>query len=122
MAKTFQEKVSEAKAAVGAVSPQQAREQSGEGAIVFVDPRPADAIASTTGLIPGAHNIPLDDIAGGVLPEALSDRSTRVVAACQGGPMGAIAAHELVKLGYTDVRYLDGGTQAWLDAGFETQR
>jgi rhodanese-related sulfurtransferase len=45
-----------------------------------------------------------------------------VVTSCQAGPMAAIAAHALAKLGFSDVRYIDGGTQAWLDAGHETRR
>lgn len=90
--------------------------------MVFGDPRPADAIASTTGLIPGAQRVSLDDIAAGKLPAALADRSLRVITSCQGGPMGAIAAHELAKQGFTRVRYIDGGTQGWLDAGLRTER
>lgn len=122
MSKSFSERVEEAKAVVESVSPVQAGEQAGQPGVVFVDPRPAEAIASTTGLIPGAERVSLDDIAAGKLPQALSDRATHVITSCQGGPMGAIAAHELVKQGFEHVRYIEGGTQGWLDAGLQTVR
>jgi rhodanese-related sulfurtransferase len=119
--KSFSERVEDAKQAVSSVSPQEAHASARSGAY-FIDPRPPEAIASTTGLIPGAHNVTLDDIASGRLPEAFADKSMPVITACQGGPMGAIAAHELLEQGFTNVRYVEGGTQGWLDAGFATQR
>ncbi|MDH5675848.1 MAG: rhodanese-like domain-containing protein [Myxococcales bacterium] len=123
MEKSFSERVAEAKQAVTPVSAQDAANlRGGCEEVVFVDPRPADAIAATTGIIPGAKNVTLGDIESGQLPAALQNRATRVIASCQGGPMGAIAAHELQKLGFSRVSYIDGGTQGWLDAGLPTER
>ena len=123
MEKSFSERVAEAKAAVSSISAREAAAlREGCEEIVFVDPRPADAIAASTGLIPGARNIPLSDIAAGRLPPEFGGRHKRVITACQGGPMGAVAAHELTKLGYRRVSFIDGGTQAWLDAGLATVR
>ena len=45
-----------------------------------------------------------------------------IITACQGGPMGALAAQALKHRGFTRVAYVDGGTQAWLDAGYPTER
>ena len=123
MSKSFGERVAEAKQAVSSISAQEAAMlREGCEPVVFVDPRPADAIASTTGLIPGAKNVTLGDIEAGNLPNELSSKHTRVFTSCQAGPMGAVAAHELSKLGYGRVQYVEGGTQAWLDAGFATER
>jgi len=123
MEKSFSERVADAKQAVPSVQPQEAADlRFGCEPVVFLDPRPADAIASTTGIIPGAKNVSLDDIASGRLPSELSDKWTRVITTCQAGPMGAIAAHELSKLGFRRVSYLEGGTQGWLDAGLNTDR
>jgi rhodanese-related sulfurtransferase len=36
--------------------------------------------------------------------------------------MGALAAHALKKRGYTRVQFMEGGTQAWLDAGYPTRK
>jgi rhodanese-related sulfurtransferase len=123
MERTFSERVAEAKAAVAAISAREAAAlRGGCEEIIFVDPRPADAIAATTGLIPGANNVPLGEITAGRLPPAIRSKHMRLITACQGGPMGAIAAHELMKLGYRRVSFIDGGTQAWLDAGLATVR
>lgn len=122
MEKTFSERVEEAKQAVSALTPQAAAALRETGNVVFVDPRPAQAIAKTTGLITGARNVVLDDIASGNLPADLDKASTHVVTACQGGPMGAVAAHEFRKRGFANVNYIDGGTQGWLDAGYPTSQ
>lgn len=121
MEKSFSERVAEAKRAVSAISAQQAAAlRGGCEEVVFIDPRPAAAIAASTGLIEGASNVTLDEIASGRLPSALANKATRVITSCQAGPMGAIAAHELLKQGYARVSYLEGGTQAWLAAGLPT--
>ncbi len=123
MEKSFAERVTEAKEAVNGVSPTEANNlRQGCEEVIFLDPRPADAIAQTTGIIPGALNITLAEIKNGQLPNALGDKWTRVVTSCQAGPMGAIAAHELSKQGFSRVSYLEGGTQGWLDAGLPTNR
>jgi len=123
MEKSFSERVTEARAAVSAITANEAAAlRDGCEPIVFVDPRPADAIAASTGLILGAHTIALGDIAAGSLPSGFENRHQRIITACQAGPMGAIAAHELKKLGYLRVSFMEGGTQAWLDAGHATVR
>lgn len=125
MEKSFEEKFAEAKAAVSAVSPQQASALlEKDPSTLFLDPRDAEDIRSTTGIIPGAINVPLNQLSDkpdSELPQALS-RSRRIIAACQGGPMGALAAHALKQRGYNNVAFIDGGTQGWLDAGYTTAR
>jgi len=122
MEKTFGERVADAKQAVAAITAQEAAALKQCGTVVFVDPRPAAAIADTTGIITDAHNVNLGDIAEGNVPATFDKTLTHVITACQGGPMGAIAAHEFHKLGFANVNYVDGGTQAWLEAGFPTSR
>lgn len=123
MEKSFSERVAEAMSVVSPLKPHVAAALSGGcEEVVFIDPRPADVIAVTTGLIPGARNVTLSDIASGKLPRELGNKSTRVITSCLGGPMAAVAAHELVKLGFTRVNYVEGGTQGWLDAGLPTVR
>ena len=107
---------------IAALTPQVAAMFQGKGDVVFVDPRPASAIASATGIIPGAHNIALDDIREGKLTDALADHGIHMITSCQAGPMAALAAQELAKRGFTRVNYVEGGTQGWTDAGFPTDR
>lgn len=120
MKKSFSERVAEAKAVMPSVSVEQADALRADPSVVFVDPRPNDAIASTTGIIPSARNVTLEDIEDGRLPPELENRDIRIVTSCQGGPMGAVAAHELAKRGFRNVSYLAGGTQGWRDAGLPT--
>lgn len=124
--KSFSERVAEAKAAVAGISPQAARQAIEQDPnTVVLDPRDASGIAESTGLIPGALNVTLATLNQSTeneLDEMFRSRSRPVITACQAGPMGALAAHALKKRGYTNVRFMDGGTQAWLDAGYQTIR
>ena len=126
MEKSFSERVAEAKAAVPAVSPQEASaRKAGDPQTLFIDPRNPDDIRSTTGLIPGALNVPLKDLGetpDDRLPAELASRARPIIAACQGGPMGALAAHALQQRGFHNVAFIDGGTQGWLNAGYATVR
>ena len=126
MEKSFSERVAEAKAAVPAISPQAAMERKeSDPSMLFLDPRDAAGIASSTGIIPGALNLPLGKLSEGAdadLPEALASRSRPIITACQAGPMGALAAHALKERGFTNVCFMDGGTQGWLNAGYPTNR
>lgn len=126
MEKTFNELYEEARAAVAAVSAKEAREHMlRDPNVLFVDPRNAEDIIATTGIIPGALNVPLSDInesADDELPRQLKSRSRRIIAACEAGPMGALAAHALQLRGFENVSFIDGGTRSWLDAGFATAR
>lgn len=124
MGKTFEEKLVEARESVPAISPREANaHKANDPAVVFIDPRNEADIRATTGIIPGALNITLDDLNGkstNELPMALSDQSCPIITACQAGPLGALAAHALKTRGYHNVKYMDGGTQGWIDAGFTT--
>jgi rhodanese-related sulfurtransferase len=108
--------------AVTAISAEQAAKYHNRAGVEFVDPRPAEAIASTTGIIPGARRISLDEIESRTLPGAFDDQSIHVITSCQAGPMAARAASAFAKLGFARVSYIEGGTQAWLDAGLPTIR
>lgn len=105
-----------------AITAAEAKGHHGRAGVEFVDPRPAEAIAATTGKIPGARVIALADIEAGRLPPAFADRSIHVVTSCQAGPMAARAAAAFARLGFARVSWIDGGTQAWVAAGLPTVR
>lgn len=62
-------------------------------------------------------SIPYDEIEEN-LDKLPADKDAKIVLHCQGGPMSFDAAETLVSLGYTDVSDLDGGMEAWRNAGF----
>jgi len=92
---------------------------------LFIDPRSAADIAATTGIIPGALNVTLKELSDAsdeALPRQFASRTRPIITACQGGPMGALAAHALKQRGFHNISFVDGGTQGWLDAGYATMR
>jgi rhodanese-related sulfurtransferase len=73
------------------------------------------------GHIPGAVNIPYDELAGR-LGEVDGDKSAEVVVYCQTGQRADFAADVLTRAGYTDVRDLEGHMRTWRRAGHPTKR
>jgi rhodanese-related sulfurtransferase len=71
----------------------------------------AGEIALTDALIPFDRT---DDLIRG-LPK---DKGAKIVLYCRSGRMSEIAAKDLVKRGYTNLIDLDGGMNAWQEAGF----
>lgn len=130
MAKTFNQMVAEALAEVPTISPADAQQRMQQvPQTLVIDVRDAGDI-NVTGIIPGAMNISLGTLtykADNEMPEswrepALKDRARPIITACQLGPMGALGGKLLKDMGFTDVVILEGGTQAWKDAGFPTRQ
>ncbi len=71
----------------------------------------------TDGYIEGAVNVPLRTLAQNLsqLPE---DKNTPILVYCKAGHRGAIGMTTLGMLGYTNVRNINGGIMAWINAGF----
>jgi rhodanese-related sulfurtransferase len=72
------------------------------------------------GHVPGARLVPVGD-----LPRALPDlgpyRDRPVLTICRSGGRSSTAAAILVVAGFSDVRSVEGGTEAWKAAGFEIE-
>lgn len=68
-----------------------------------------------SGHIPGAKNIPLNQIAGN-LPEMLSGR-TKAIIVCKSGTRARMACERLMALGFSGATCLLGGTDAWKNEG-----
>jgi len=125
VAKTFNQMVEEALAEVPMVKPADAyRRQKKEPDLLVIDVRDAADIVET-GTIPGAVNISVGSLtykADHEVPEEwrdplLADRSRPIITTCILGPLGAIGGGMLHEMGFTNVQILEGGVQAWIDAG-----
>ena len=129
MARTFGQMASEAMAAVPAVSASELKQQlERDPELLLVDVRDFDSRAAS-GMIPSAvavsHGELLYKADQEVPPEwrdaRLQVRSRPIVTHCDLGPLGAISAHTLQDMGFTDVRYLEGGIDGWVRAGLPVE-
>ncbi len=129
MAKTFMQMVAEAEAEVPGINVEEAQQRlRNDPATLVVDVRDL-AERRASGMVAGAIPISTGTLpiaADTEVPEAwrdprLQDRSTPVITVCDLGPMSAIAAKTLKEMGFTNVTYLEGGTQAWKEAGLPTE-
>ena len=100
------------------------RRKKKEPNLLVIDVRDAADIAQT-GTVPGAVNLSLGSLtylADNDVPESwrhpqLADRSQPIITTCILGPMGALGGKLLHDMGFTNVEILEGGVQAWIDAG-----
>jgi rhodanese-related sulfurtransferase len=92
----------------------EARALADSGAVYLVDVRSPDEYRA--GHVPGAVNIPLDDLESGaeLLP---ADHDQPVVTVCNRGNISVRGMLILKSLGYGNVRSLSGGTTAWVEQG-----
>ena len=88
-----------------------------EGAY-FVDVREANEWAAT-GYPPGATLIPLGEIAQRAPDELPEDAPIFVI--CNSGNRSLVASQQLRDMGYREIYNVDGGIQAWLQAGLPVE-
>ncbi|MFD1676212.1 rhodanese-like domain-containing protein [Alicyclobacillus fodiniaquatilis] len=129
MAKTFMQMVAKARENVPAVSSQEARAKIDANPNTLVIDVQDAADAGACGLIPSSVNISLGMLpirADLELPEhlrdaRLADRNRPVIITCGAGGQAALGAYILKQMGFTDVAFIDGGTAAWKEAGFQVE-
>lgn len=119
--RTASQLVSEARADVEALSVEDFAQQARRDDVVVVDLREPDERA-TTGTIAGAIAIPRGMLEFRADPTSSYhdhrlEPGRRVLLHCASGGRSALAARTLADIGYTDVAHLDGGMQAWVEAG-----
>jgi rhodanese-related sulfurtransferase len=97
------------------ISPVDAKAMFDKGGVVFVDVREPDEFKA--GHIPGAKSIPRGTIEWMVPKKVSDDKNASIVVYCEHGSRGALATYTLVKMGYKNVKNLEGGRAAWMKAG-----
>ncbi len=119
MSVSFEQLIEEVRSEVAGVAPAegQHRLQSGNG-VLLLDVREREAYAE--GYVPGAQNLPRGFLELRV--ESLSnDRATPIIVYGE-NDQGALAARDLKGMGYGDVVYIEGGYDAWVNAGLPSER
>jgi len=96
----------------GTISADELKQLAGRGEAQWVDVRSASEYAA--GHVPGAMNIPMEQIEAR-LGDLRPDRPILLI--CQSGVRARLTATRL-EPHRTDVTVLDGGTSAWVKAGF----
>jgi rhodanese-related sulfurtransferase len=94
-------------------SPDLNTELTGTPVPFIFDVRTADAFAA--GHIDGAVNININEVPAN-LAQLPADKAAPIVVLCQSGHRGALVAMYLRMTGYTEVRNLAGGMNAWVTA------
>jgi len=126
MPRTFNQMAAEAFAQVPTISANDAhRLLQDDPRALIIDVQDAADIAAV-GIIPGARAISLGSLtykADHDLPEEwrdadLNDHGRPLITTCYMGPMGALGGKLLYDMGFTNVRILEGGVQAWIGAGY----
>jgi len=113
--KTGEDFANEAKRYVRGISLIEAKKKFDNKEAIFVDVRRRSEYKS--GFIEGSLDIPL----GRLIFDArtrIPNKNTPIITYCEKGMRGAIAGSYLVQMGYTNVRYLEGGISAWKKAGY----
>lgn len=73
--------------------------------------------------LPGARNLPLDQI-DALAPTLIGDKASPVVTYCSGPTCqnSKLAAARLEQLGYTEIYAYEGGKEDWIGAGLAVER
>jgi phage shock protein E len=105
-----------AEPAAGPIAPAELAERIEAGdAPLVLDVRTPEEFAG--GHVPGAVNIPYDQLAGR-LGELDVDRSEEIVVHCESGRRASQAETVLEEAGFSDVRDLTGHMSAWREGGY----
>jgi len=115
--KTVQQLIAEAARGIAFMSMEEVRRHvdARDPALVILDVRERDAFRA--GHVPGARNVPRGELELRADRE-LPDPTARIVTCCQLGKISTLAAQTLRIMGYTRAVALDGGVEAWKQAGY----
>ncbi len=101
------------------LSPVQATQLINQEDAQIIDVRSAEEFAA--GHLPNAKNIPLEKLTERV-GEIEKFKDQAILVCCMAGMRSAKGCGQLSKLGFTKVQSLDGGVDAWQQAGYPLKK
>jgi rhodanese-related sulfurtransferase len=107
--------VSEAKKEICEVSVSEAKALFDKGGYIFLDCREDKEFKM--GHVPGAMNIPRGLLEFKV-DKQIPDKNANIIMYCKTGGRGCLSTCTLCRMGYKNVKNMDGGWQAWEKAGY----
>lgn len=115
----YQRLVAEAKKNVTEISPDDAAAKLQNGEATIVDVREKDEweeshISHAVHMSRGTIELDIE--------EKIPDKDAMIICHCGGGGRSALAAENLQKMGYKNVRSMAGGLRAWKAAGLPTTK
>jgi len=112
---TSKDFVDEAKKQICEVSVSEAKDLFDKGGYVFLDCRTSKEFKM--GHIPGSVNVPRG-LLEFKIEKKISDKDAPIIMYCKTGGRGCLATCTLCKMGYSNVKNMDGGWMAWEKAGY----
>ena len=96
----------------------EAKECFDKGGYVFIDCRTEDEFKM--GHVPGAMHIPRG-VMEFKIDKKVPDKTANIVLYCKKGGRGCLATCTLCRMGYKNVKNMDGGWMAWEKAGYPVE-
>jgi rhodanese-related sulfurtransferase len=115
---TAKDMVDEAKKNITMISVEEAKALLDKGGVAFLDCREPKEYKS--GHIPGAMNIPRG-LLEFQIDKKIPDKNAQIVMYCKSGGRASLACCSIQKMGYKNVKNIDGGWKAWVKAGFPVE-
>ncbi len=112
---TAKDLVDEAKKGICEVSVSEAKDLFDKGSIVFLDCRESNEFKM--GHVPGAVNVPRG-LLEFKIDKQIPDKASSIIMYCKTGGRGCLATCTLCKMGYKNVKNMNGGWMAWEKAGY----
>jgi rhodanese-related sulfurtransferase len=110
-----EEMVQDARKNICEITVAEAKEILDKGDHLFIDCR--EPKEYKMGHIPGAMNIPRG-LLEFKIEKMVPDKNGHIVIYCKSGGRGCLAACTLCRMGYKNVKNMDGGWKAWEKAGY----
>jgi rhodanese-related sulfurtransferase len=115
---TAKDLVAEAQKNITMISVAEAKALLDKGGVLFIDCREPKEYKS--GHVPGAINIPRG-LLEFQIGSKITEKNAPVVMYCKSGGRASLACCSVQRMGYKNVKNMDGGWQAWAKAGYPVE-